>query len=386
MGVREPVGRRAFVAGAGAALMAGGVAAGSADAAVVDGPLPDFHQTLKDELDFPLAWGTSPLHDFRSWRRAARAKVEEHLLVDRQAGTPYAPEFTEGPQGDGCTRELVTLSLTRYDRVRATLLTPHGTGPFPAVLLLHDHGAKFDIGKEKLVRPWYDDTRLASGQAWADKYFSGRFVGDELARRGYVVLCADALGWGDRGPVTYDQQQALASNFYNLGSSLAGLMAREDARAAGFLAGLDRVDARRVAAVGFSMGGYRAWQTAALTDDIAATASVCWMTGLKEMMVPGNNTLRGQSSYYMLHPGLARHLDIPDVASIGAPKPMYFLDGEQDALFTAEGVRAAYARMRAVWSSRHAGERLRTETWPGLGHAFTEPMQDEVFAWLDTVL
>ena len=62
-------------------------------------------------------------------------------------------------------------------------------------------------------------------------------LGDELARRGYVVLAVDALGWGDRGPTTYEEQQALASNLYNLGSSLAGLMAREDVRAAGFLAG-----------------------------------------------------------------------------------------------------------------------------------------------------
>ncbi|GGL83297.1 hypothetical protein GCM10010129_28680 [Streptomyces fumigatiscleroticus] len=280
----------------------------------------------------------------------------------------------------------MTVSLTRYERVRGSLLTPHGKGPFPAVLLLHDHGAKFDIGKEKLIRPWADDTRLASAEAWAERYFSGRFPGDELARRGYAVLCLDALGWGDRGPVTYEEQQALAGNFYNLGSSLAGLMAREDARAAGFLAGLDRVDSRRVAAVGFSMGAYRAWQTAALSDDVAAAASVCWMTGLKEMMVPGNNTLRGQSAYYMLHPGLARHLDIPDVASIAAPRPMLFLDGEQDTLFTAEGVRTAYAKLRAVWDSRRAGHRLRTELWPGAGHVFTEPMQDEVFAWLDAVL
>ena len=382
----EPLNRRTFVSGAAAAAFFGGAPQAAEATDLVNGNLPDFHQALKDELDFPLAWGTSPTRDFRAWRRTARAKVEEHLLVGRQDGTPYAPEFGESGQGNGFTGELVTLSLTRYDRVRAALLTPHGTGPFPAVLLLHDHGARFDIGKEKLVRPWYDDTRLASAQAWADKYFSGRFVGDELARRGYVVLCADALGWGDRGPVVHDQQQALASNLYNLGSSLAGLMAREDARAAGFLAGLDRVDAHRVAAVGFSMGAYRAWQTAALSDDIAATAAVCWMTGLKEMMVPGNNTLRGQSSYYMLHPGLARYLDIPDVASIGAPKPMYFLDGEQDALFPAEGVQAAYAKLRAVWSSRHAEERLRTETWPGLGHVFTQPMQDEVFSWLGRVL
>lgn len=379
------VGRRAFVVGAGAAMLAGG-AVSPAAAGVVDGSLPDFHPALKAELDFPLAWGTSPIRDFRAWRRTARATVEEHLLVDREDKTPYAPEFTHRSPSDGYTRELVTLSLTRHERVRAALLTPHGRGPFPAVLLLHDHGAKFDIGKEKLVRPWYDDTRLASAQTWADKYFSGRFVGDELARRGYVVLCADALGWGDRGPITYDQQQALASNFYNLGSSLAGLMAREDARAAGFLAGLDRVDAARVAAVGFSMGAYRAWQTAALTDAVTATAAVCWMTGLKEMMVPGNNTLRGQSSYYMLHPGLPRFLDFPDVASIAAPRPMLFFNGGLDPLFPADGVQVAYDKLRAVWHSRHAEERLHLKTWPDLGHVFVDRMQDEVFGWLDAVL
>ncbi|GKQ38298.1 dienelactone hydrolase family protein [Streptomyces sp. A012304] len=385
MPAREPVGRRAFVAGSGAALLAGGAAPG-ARAAVVDGPLPDFHPALKDALTFPLAWGNSPIRDFRAWRRAARAAVEEALIVDREDGTPYDPEFGHRHEQDGCTRESVTLSLTRHERVRAALLTPHGPGPFPAVLLLHDHGAKFDIGKEKLVRPWYDTARLASAQAWTEKYFSGRFVGDELARRGYVVLAADALGWGDRGPVTYDQQQALASNFYHLGSSLAGLMAREDARAAGFLARLDRVDRRRIAAVGFSMGAFRAWQTAALSDDIAAAASVCWMTGLKEMMVPGNNTLRGQSSYYMLHPGLPRHLDFPDVASIAAPRPMLFLNGALDPLFPADGVRVAHDKLRAVWRSRHAEERLTLQTWPDLGHVFVDRMQDEVFTWLDRVL
>ncbi|WP_328337757.1 dienelactone hydrolase family protein [Streptomyces violaceus] len=385
MDAHELLGRRGFVVGAGSALLAGGAVTG-AEAAVVDGPLPDFHPALKERLTFPLAWGTSPIRDFRAWRRTARATVEEHLLVERQDRVPFAPEYTGRTQGPHCTRELVTVSLTRYERVRGALLTPHGDGPFPAVLLLHDHGSKFDIGKEKLVRPWYDDTRLASAQAWAGQYFSGRFAGDELARRGYVVLCLDALGWGDRGPLAYEQQQALASNFYNLGSSLAGLMAREDQRAAAFLAGLDRVDARRVAAVGFSMGAYRAWQTAALSDHVAAAASVCWMTGLKEMMVPGNNTLRGQSAYWMLHPGLARHLDIPDVASIAAPRPMLFMNGGLDTLFPAEGVRVAYDKLRAVWGSRHAEQRIRMKTWPELGHVFTHAMQDEVVSWLDDVL
>ncbi|MFI5931960.1 dienelactone hydrolase family protein [Actinoplanes sp. NPDC051494] len=208
-------------------------------------------------------------------------------------------------------------------------------------------------------------------------------MGNELAARGYVVLAVDALGWGDRGGLDYAGQQALASNMFHLGSSLAGLLAFEDTRAAGLLAALPVVDRHRIAAVGFSMGSYRAWQVAALSDHIAATVAVCWMTGLKEMMVAGNNTLRGGSAFHMVHPGLSRFLDIPDVASIAAPRPMLVFNGALDTLFTGAGVDVAYAKMRAVWASQRAGDRLVTKLRPGLGHVFDPAMQDEAFAWLD---
>lgn len=374
--------RRTFVSLPAAALAAhagaAAAAAGFEGPSVVDGAMPVFAERLKAELDFPLSWSRCRAGGFAAWRRRARAKVEE-LLWQPDDHEPFHVEVVDERPGDGYRQRLVLFDVTRHSRVRASMLVPDGPGPFPAALLLHDHGARFDIGKEKLIAPWYDDTRLQSARAWADKYFSGRFVGDELARRGYAVLAVDALGWGDRGGLTYDTQQALASNFFNLGGSLAGLMAREDVRAAAMLAALPEVDAGRIAAVGFSMGGYRAWQVAALSDDIAATVSACWMTGLKEMMVPGNNTLRGQSAFYMLHPGLYRYLDIPDVASIAAPKPTMMTDGADDPLFTPEGVAVAYAKMRAVWP---AG-RLSTKTWPGLGHVFVREMQDEAFAWLD---
>lgn len=64
-----------------------------------------------------------------------------------------------------------------------------------------------------MIRPWGDSAKLASAQAWSDKFFSGKFVGDELAKRGYVVFSIDSIGWGDRGPMSYERQQALASNF-----------------------------------------------------------------------------------------------------------------------------------------------------------------------------
>ena len=357
-------------------------AAGFEGPSVIEGNLPVFYERLKAELDFPLAWSRSRERDFRSWKRRARAQFES-LLCQPADRTPFATEIVDEQPAAGYRRRQLLFNVTRHSRVRATMLIPDGPGPFPAALLLHDHGAKFDIGKEKSIEPWYDDTRLASARAWATRYFSGRFPGDHLAERGYAVLAVDALGWGDRGGLTYEGQQALASNLFNLGSSPAGLMAREDTRAAALLATLPEVDPHRIAAVGFSMGGYRAWQVAALSGHIAATVSVCWMTGLKEMMVPGNNTLRGQSAFYMLHPGLYRHLDIPDVASLAAPRPMYLTDGAADPLFTPEGVAVAYRKMTRVWASQGARSRLRTRIWPGLGHVFTAEMQDDAFTWLD---
>ncbi len=349
--------------------------------AVIEGNLPAFYELLKQELTFPLAWGNSGIRDFGRWREAARAGVEEALCQPPDR-TPFAMELVDEVDAGAYRRRRILFNVTRHSRVRATMLVPHGSGPFPAALLLHDHGSKFDIGKEKLIQPWYDEARLASARAWAAKYFTGRFIGDELAARGYLVLAVDALGWGDRGGLGYDGQQALASNFVNLGGSLAGLLAREDVRAAALLASLREVDRRRIAAVGFSMGGYRAWQVAALSRDIAATVSICWMTTVAGMMVPGNNTLRGQSAWHLQHPGLTRYLDIPDVASISAPRPALFFDGELDPLFTPTGVADAYAGMRAVWRSQRADANLTTRIWPGLGHVFVEEMQQPAFDWL----
>ncbi|WP_372346983.1 hypothetical protein [Streptomyces sp. KL116D] len=53
----------------------------------------------------------------------------------------------------------------------------------------------------------------------------------------------------------------------------------------------------------------------------------------------------------------------------------------------AEPVRGSRpAFHHAVRRSRHAGQRLRTETRPGHGHVFAAPVQDAVPAWPDDVL
>jgi dienelactone hydrolase len=347
--------------------------------------LPVFTDKLAGRLDFPLSWLSGKYKDFKVWRRAARAKVMECLLA-APPPAPFDPQvIAEQDRGAYVARKVV-FNITADSRVLGLMLVPKGKGPFPAVLLLHDHGARFDIGKEKVIEPFdVPSEKIASAREWVDTSYGGRFIGDELAKRGYICFATDALNWSDRGGAGYEGQQALASNLLHLGTSFAGLIAHEDLRAAEFLASRPEVDPKRVGAMGLSMGCFRTWQVAALSDRIAAGVAICWMATDKGLMVPGNNQTGGQSSFTMTHPGLFNYLDYPDVASIACPKPMLFFNGTQDELFPVLSVQEAYAKMRKVWESQNAGDRLVTKLWE-VPHCFNVPMQQEAFAWLDRYL
>jgi predicted amidohydrolase/dienelactone hydrolase len=347
--------------------------------------LPVFRDQLAQRLSYPLSWLSGKYETFEDWRRSGRAKVKECLLTT-PPNVPFDPVVLAEQDRVSYVVRKIVFNISGDSRVLGLLVVPKGKGPFPAALLLHDHGAKFDIGKEKVIRTWNDrPEKQTSAQDWVEKYYGGRYLGDELAKRGYVCFCTDALNWSHRGGAGYEGQQALAGNLLHFGMSFAGLIAHEDLRAAEFLATRPEVDGKRVAAMGLSMGSFRTWQVAALSDHIAAGVAVCWMATVKGLMVAGNNATRGQSAFTMTHPGLFSFLDYPDVASLACPKPMLFYNGLKDTLFPVPSVRDAYEKMHKIWASQHAENRLETRLWD-VPHVFNLEMQQAAFAWLDRAL
>ena len=85
---------------------------------------------------------------------------------------PFDPiVIGEEDRGSYLARRVV-LNITDDSRILTYLLIPKGDGPFPAVLLLHDHGARFDIGKEKVIRPFDESPeRLQSSREWIIEYY-----------------------------------------------------------------------------------------------------------------------------------------------------------------------------------------------------------------------
>ena len=50
------------------------------------GEIPTYVETLKKELTYPMAWGNSPIKNFKKWKKAARAKVLECMMTPLPTG------------------------------------------------------------------------------------------------------------------------------------------------------------------------------------------------------------------------------------------------------------------------------------------------------------
>ena len=371
-----------------ASLLSLSTASAQTDSAAyeVTGNMPVFYQQMKQQLTYPLAWGKAEEKDFAKWKAQARHVLAECMQNLHPAPKAYAMEVTDREQRDGYEARKIRFNLSEWSRVPAYLLVPEGKGPFPAIVLLHDHGAHFSIGKEKMVRPFHVAPEvMEDADQWASQCYDGQYVGDYLARHGYVVLAVAALFWGERGRkegTSYDAQQALASNFPQMGASCCAFINGDYMRSAESLASLPFVDKEPVGSLGFSMGAYRSWMLAALTDVVRASASICWMNTTEHLMTLTNNQNKGGSAYAMLIPALRRYLDYPHVASIACPKPTLFFNGTRDKLFPIEGVRDAYREMEAVWKSQGASDRLVTKLWDEK-HFFNKEMQKETLEFFD---
>lgn len=352
----------------------------------VTGYMPVFFEQMKQKLTYPMAYENSGIKKFGKWKKKAREIVYQEMQNIPDAPKSYDMEVVEVEKRDGYEARKIMFNISEWSRVPAYLLVPDGEGPFPAVLMLHDHGAHFTIGKEKMVRPFNVSAEIMEdAEKWSVACYDGIFVGDYFAKNGYVVLAVDALFWGERGrkegPV-YDIQQALASNFLQMGGSWGALINIDDVRSAEFLASLPMVDAKKVASLGHSMGGYRSWMVSALTDVISASVNVCWFATTDGLMTMTNNQAKGGSSYSMIIPGLRRYMDYAHVASIACPKPSLFFNGKNDKLFPVQYVEDGYEILKKTWHSQNADDRLVTKVWDEK-HYYNKEMQKETLDFLN---
>ncbi|MCZ7646253.1 MAG: dienelactone hydrolase family protein [Planctomycetota bacterium] len=349
----------------------------------------------------PAAWP-----DLEAWRKTLRARALDLLCGHHDApGLRDAPVRTLGEVAcDGYRRRTLLYRTAPGIETEAWLLLPEGAtpaAPRPGVLALHDWGGLVLFGRAKILEvPGAPEILRAH---WA-KCYEGRPFAGELARRGFAVLVGDAFGFGDRrlhdastveleaSGRPFDEIAAELNDLHSrvrgavadnlllaAGRTSPGTLVSDDVRALDVLAAQPEVDAKRLACMGLSMGGWRAVHLAALDERIACVVPVGWMSTLLPIVLRRPVGSLGSAS--VIH-GLVRDADFPHLAALAAPRPMLSIQGREDKHFPPAATEAAWRQIGEVYRRLGRAEAFRASMYEA-PHRFDLAMQNEAFTWLE---
>jgi dienelactone hydrolase len=366
------------------------------------GSLYPFIQSQALTGEYPLSYLQDEFQDLRSWKRRAKGKVLE-LLHYRPPTCDPAPRTIETRDFGDYIRERVEFNTTPNIRVPAFVLVPKtAKPPYPALVALHDHGGFYLWGKEKIVEEPGEHAFLAN---FKKTYYGGKSIASELARRGYLVAVIDMFYWGERrlllegDPVDWRERPASIANeriaafnrrsgeneqlvgrtIFSAGFTWPGVMFWDDIRTVDYLLSRSDVDRKRLGCVGLSVGGLRSCHLAALDDRIKAGVVVGWMASFRRQL---QRKIRNTIGHTKVVPGLYRHMDYPDVASLAMPSALLVINGSRDELFDLGGVNECFEKLQASYRKAGIAEKIRTSMYDR-PHEFNLEMQAEAWEWLD---
>jgi dienelactone hydrolase len=264
-------------------------------------------------------------------------------------------------------RELRVRYAGVEEEIPALLLVPDGTGPFPAVLVHHQHNSEWHLGKSEVAG-------LAGDPLQA--------FGPALARAGLIVLAPDTVGFEDRRytGAGIDEREDDWLQYFNemayrlvsgqllittvLGDAACGLSALAD----------ERVDGSRLGMVGHSYGGYVTILLAALDERVrfaCASGSAC---SYKRRMLD-----RTGIEFSQAIPRILELTDIDGLLGLIAPRPLLLLSATEDR-YSADAPEIVQVATGA-WDAHGAREKLEHVRYEG-GHALTRERFDAIINWV----
>jgi dienelactone hydrolase len=365
------------------------------------GNLYPFVQKQADRSPVELSYLRPEFRDLRQWQQRARAKVFEHMFYTPAAVDPQ-PQVIRRTDRGNYIEEYLTFQTTPDLRVPAYVLVPkHVKLPAPAVIALHDHGAFYLWGKEKLIESEGEHPALGD---FRRQYYGGKSTALEMVRQGYVVAVIDMFYWGERRMILEDDppeyrarpstmaaeqvrefnrrsqanEQLVARSLFTAGITWPGIMLWDDIRTVDYIMQRPEVDKNRLACVGLSVGGYRSFMLAALDERIKTAVSVGFMKSYASQVRRHVINSTGFSFHLI---GLFRYLDLPDLAGLIAPRPVLFINGAKDGLFQQDGLKAAYRKIDRCYQKAGASGRQVCRLYDA-PHQFNAEMQAEAWEWL----
>ena len=345
--------------------------------------MPRFYETMAylserfEAVPRRLSFRATSVEEWRFWRPALQATVRRLTGYERLLPAPLNPRLTEEVQRDGYRRQRVEIDTEPGVTMPVYVLIPDSlSGRAPAVLAPHGHGSG---GK-------YSPAGCTEVPGIAAQIEGHNYdYGVQAVRRGYVVFCPDARGFGERRESLFQGDDQLLSSSCSqlahmglpLGLTVAGMWTWDLSRLIDYVFTRPEVDAPRVGCIGLSGGGLQTLYLAALDERVRCAVISGYFYGVRESLLemPGNCDCN-----YV--PQLWESADMGDLAALIAPRPLVIETGTQDPLNGASGVANVISQFeiaKRAYDLLGVPERVSMDLFEG-GHRWHGTL---AFEWLD---
>lgn len=280
-------------------------------------------------------------------RKKVRAGLIQALGGFPEERCPLNAEITGRIERDGYAIEKLLYQSRPGFYVTAAVYVP-GEARFPAPAILCPHGH------------------------WSNGRYNpeveSRMIG--LARRGYIALSLDKVGYNQRE----SEGPHRSRNLFLVGMSVQGVQVWDNMRAIDYLCTRDDVDPERIGCTGASGGGNQTMHVSSLDERIKACAPVCSVEMAECYMHKGFCTCETV-------PGLLKFGDLVDICGLIAPRALLLVHGVLDNGFRIDSARKALRRLQKIYGFYDPAKISSFAAYSG--HGYNKEMREAVYAWFD---
>lgn len=317
----------------------------------------DYIQDLYQATTPSLRFEAKTPEEAAAWRRKLRAKFVQLLGGLDGPRCDLAPQVSKRQKMDGYVRERVVFQSRENLSVPAWVLIPQeADGPLPAMICLHGHGA----GKDEIVGIADDGTQRTEPGGYQFDFAV------QAVQRGFLVIAPDMFGFGERRDKPEVEQSKGTSSCRRpslaamlMGRTVPGIRVYDVIRCVDYLQTRPEVNPKRIGLMGISGGGEVTTFAAAVEERIGAALISGYLAFWKDSIIP----IRHCEDNYV--PGILQYAEMPDIASLIAPRPVFFENGSQDTIFPLRSARAAFRQIQHAYDVLGVAHRCGMEVFEG---------------------
>ncbi len=295
-------------------------------------------------------------------------KLVELLQIEYPNSIPGF-EILDTEKNDGYTQQLIEYIGFEKDKIRAYLIIPAGKGPFPGILIHHQHNSEWHLGKSE-VAGLKGDPLNAFGPA--------------LAKSGFIVLAPDSVGFEDRRRTqsgTEKNEETDWLHYYNgmayrlvNGKLLLTTVLNDALIATELLASLVDVIPEKIGILGHSYGGNTSIFHAAVDEKVNF---ICTSGSAATF----RNKIENETGLEMslVVPGILNHMDIDDILYNSHVDNMLIVSSNDDIYSKDADSIVESVQEKMIQSGKTMN--LEHKRFQG-GHALTQERFDFIIDWI----